>query len=167
MTTTVQYDRKTLRAANLAYIKKVHLKHLLWPSLLAGGLLVFAFSGPHDSWLKSFIIVTVLFIPSVAILGYFMRVRHSLKTLDLLEDGKVVFTFDENGVGADSAVAKSQVKWTMFSDLWEAPEAYLLSYTNHQFITLPKAQVNSRVIDYIRMKLRQPIAAANSQQRRP
>ena len=158
MTTTVHYDRRMLQAANLAYIRKVYLKHLLWSSLLAIGLLIYAFSAPNDSWFRSFIIVTVLFIPSVGILGYFMRIRHSLKILDLLEDGEVIFTFDDGGVGSESAIAKTQLKWTMFSDLWEVPEAYLLVYTNHQFITLPKTQVNSNVIEYIRTKISQPNA---------
>lgn len=33
------------------------------------------------------------------------------------------------------------MKWPMFSDLWDTPDAKLLLYTNNQFITLPKAQV--------------------------
>ena len=152
MTTSIRYDKTILKSAILAYIKKVYLKHLGWPSLLIIGLITYVFFCDSD-WLQSFIIVTILMIPTILVLGYWMRIKQSLKILDLLDDGRIEISLDDKGLTTTSAIGQSQLKWKMFSELWNTPTAYLLLYTNNAFITLPKNQVSESFVDEIRKKI--------------
>jgi len=50
-------------------------------------------------------------------------------------------------------MGKSDMKWLLFTELWEFPTNYLPLYANHQFITLPRDQVTTAFIGFIRDKL--------------
>jgi hypothetical protein len=152
MNTTVRYDIPVLRAAIAAYIKRVYLKHLILPTILGLALLVYAFY-ETSPWLRAFIVVTVLLIPSVIILGYWMRVRHSLRILSILEDGKVSFSIGDDGLTTSSAIGTSCMAWKVFSEIWDTPKSHLLLYTNHQFVTLPKDQVSPEFIQELQRKI--------------
>jgi hypothetical protein len=128
------------------------LKHLILPTILGLALLIYAFCGA-PSWLQAFIVVTVLLIPSVIVLGYWARVKHSLKILNMLDDGTVSFSIDEDGLSTSSAMGISCLRWKVFSDIWDTPQSHLLLYTNHQFITLPKNQVSPEFIRELREKI--------------
>ena len=54
----------------------------------------------------------------------------------------------------ESAIGKSEMKWLLFTELWEFQSNYLLLYSNHQFITLPKDQVNPEFIAFISAHLK-------------
>jgi len=153
MKAEIQYDELILKSAILAYIKRVYLRHLLWPTFAATALLVGAFFLDF-SWLQSFIVVVVILIPSVVILGYWMRIRHSFKILDMLDDGKVEVTVSDEGVATNSAIGQSLLKWTMFADLWDTPDSKLLIYTNNQFMTLPKKQVSEAFFEAITQRIK-------------
>lgn len=153
MKADIRYDESILKSAIISYIKQTYLTRLLWPSLAAVALLIYAFL-LDSSWLQSFIIVLVFSIPSMFILGYWMRVRQSLKILDMLEDGKVEISISEEGVSTTSAIGQSLLKWAMFSDLWDTPDAKLLLYTNNQFITLPKNQVSESFFEVIQNRIK-------------
>lgn len=153
MKVEIQYNEQILKSAILAYIKRVYLRHLLWPTLMAFALLVFAFYlGP--SWLESLTVVLVIFIPVAVVLGYAMRIRQSLRILKLLEDGKVEITVSDEGVETCSAISRSLLKWPFFSELWDTPDAKLLVYSNNQFITLPKKQVPESFFDAISQRIK-------------
>jgi len=152
MTTTVRYDRAVLQNAIAAYIRRVYLKRLVWPTVLGLALLSYAHY-EASPWLRDFIVVTFLFIPFSLVLGYAMRLRHSLRILDLLEDGKVSYAIGDDGVTTSSAIGHSCLAWKMFLELWDTPKSHLLLYTNYQFLTLPKDQVSPDFIEELRRRM--------------
>ena len=126
---------------------------MLWMSIAMIFVLVFFFSFEVSPWLQAFGVVTALTIPTILVLGYWFRIQESLKRLSLLDNGRLSVTASESGLTVESATGKSEMKWLLFSELWEFPTNYLLLYANHQFITLPKNQVTPAFIDFIRGKL--------------
>jgi len=124
------------------------MKNLFWATILALFLLVFALQ-LQSTWLQSLIITTVILIPGVLILGYGLRIKQSLRIIDLLEDGKVDIELSEEGLTTTSAIGQSKLQWGIFTDMVDTPESMLLMYTNQQFITLPKAQVSPSFFEAI------------------
>jgi hypothetical protein len=154
MTVALRYDRPILKRAIGDYIKRVYLKKMVWMSIAAFLILVFSFSCIETPWLKAFSVVPAVTIPVMLILGYWLRVQESLKRLVLLDNGKLSLSVNESGVTVESAIGKSETKWKIYTELWEFATNYLLFYANHQFITLPKDQVNPEFIAFIRAHLK-------------
>ena len=119
-------------------------------------IVIFSFFLADNPWLQAFSVVPALAIPSMLILGYWFRIQESLKRLALLENGILSLTVDESSITVESAIGKSAMKWLLFSELWEFPTNYLLLYSNHQFITLPKDQITPDLINFIRGRLKAP-----------
>jgi hypothetical protein len=149
----MRYNRAILKRAVSNYIKRLYVKKMVWLSVATILIVVFAFTCTDSSWLQLLAIVPAVAVPAMLVLGYSFRIQESLKRLELLDGGKITFTVTDASFNVDSALGKSEMSWKLFSELWEFPTNYLLLYTNHQFITLPKKQVPSEFIDRIRAKL--------------
>jgi hypothetical protein len=154
MTVTLHYDRPILTRAVGNYIKRFYLKKMLWLSIAVILIVVFAFTCVDSPWLQAFSVVPALAIPAMLFLGYGFRIQEGLKRLALLDNGKLSLSVDESGITVESAIGKSEMKWLLFTELWEFPSNYLLLYGNHQFITLPEDQVNPEFIASIRGHLK-------------
>ena len=153
MTAALCYNRALLKQAICNYIKRVYLKRMLWMSIAMIFVLVSFFFFEVSPWLQAFGIVTALTIPTMLILGYWFRIQESLKRLALLDNGRFSVTVSDSGLTVESAMGKSDMKWLLFTELWEFPTNYLPLYANHQFITLPRDQVTTAFIGFIRDKL--------------
>ena len=116
MNASVRYDEAILKSAIYSYINRVYLKQMLWPTLGAANLVILAFYSP-SAWLQSFTILTLLMVPAMVVLGYWARIKHSLKILSHLDDGRVEFSLTDDGVAAVSGAGHSHIKWKMFTEL--------------------------------------------------
>jgi YcxB-like protein len=152
MTITLHYTEAVLRNAIVGYLWRAFIKNLLVPSILAIAVLVLAlFWG--SPWLQAFTVVPIIMIPTMFALGYWIRIRESLKRFRRLEDGQVHLTINDSGVIAESSIGKSETTWAIYTHLDEFPECYLLFYSGSQFITLPKDQVSPEFVPFIRNNL--------------
>ena len=86
-------------------------------------------------------------------LGYWYRIRESLKKLALLDNGNAIMTLSESGVALESEIGKSELKWKTFTELWEFHTNYLLLFTDYNFLTLPKDQVSPEFVAFIKEHL--------------
>jgi hypothetical protein len=154
MTATLHYTQSILKQAIGNYIQRVYLKRMLWLSIGAIGLVIYSFSFVDSPWLQACAVVPVVAIPVMLVLGYWFRLGHSLKALNLLENGKVKMTLNDSSITIESAIGKSETNWKIYTELWEFPTNYLLFYTNFQFLTLPKDQVSTEFIDFIKRHLK-------------
>lgn len=154
MTIEFHYTESILKQAIGDYIKRGHLKQFIELMVLSVVVLICAFF-INEPWVQAFTVVLIVTIPLLIVMGYWMRIRESLKRFRLLEDGKALITLDESGVKFESAVGKSEIKWHIFTKLWEFPAEYLLFYSNNQFLTLPRSQVSPEFIEFIRKHLKQ------------
>jgi hypothetical protein len=152
MTVTIAYTEKDFQRAILHYIGRTYLKRLLLPSIVAVVLVLVAFQLGPD-WLDAVAVMLVVVIPAMLALGYWMRIRESLRRFRLLDHGRVTLTLSEMGVVAESANGKSETRWKIYDRLWEFSTEYLLFYHGEQFITLPKDQVPPEFIAFIRAHL--------------
>ena len=152
MTVTLHYTREILRSAILAYLRGIYWKSLAWPTVLTAALIVYGAYGAPP-WLQGLILVPAILLPASLGLGYAMRMRQSLRTLDLLEDGNVEVRLEEDGLRVVSAMGDSLLKWDLFEELRDTPRAFLLVYLKSQFITLPKSQIPEDFLIALRGRL--------------
>ena len=152
MTAVLHYSKPVLKEAIGCYIKRTYLKRGLWMSVVVVIILVSSLF-LQSPWLQAFSVVPVLALPIMFLLGYYLRIKESLKRLDLLEDGKVAVTVTDACLTIESKIGKSEMNWPIFTELWEFQKVYLLFYHSYQFITLPKNQVTPDYIAFIKTKL--------------
>ena len=145
----IRYEPEIFKRANLGYVLRVWQKQMTLSTIVAGVLLAYAILGNPPPLLRSLIFIVIFLLPAMLIIGYCARMKQSLSIFDKLDDGKVNFNFDDEGVTTQSAVGKSTLVWSMFGEIWELPKDYLLTYNNAQFITLPKDQVTPELITFI------------------
>lgn len=153
MTVEIPYTPEMFKRANRRYVLRVWREQFFLPTFLAIALLGWVLFGSPPLALRTVILVSTALVPVLFIGGYFARLKHSLSLFGKLGDGKVRFTFDDAGVTTESALGKSTLVWSLFTELWEFPEEYLLLYLNGQFVTLPKAHVGDAVVNRIRERL--------------
>jgi hypothetical protein len=152
MTANLRYDRSILKQAIGNFIKRVYLKRFVWLSIVA--VLIVIISLYSDSpWIEAFGCVPALTIPTMIALAFWFRFQESLKRLSRLDNGHASMTLSDSCITLESAVGKSEMKWFLFTELWEFPTNYLLLYSSNQFLTLPKDQVTPEFIGFIRDKL--------------
>lgn len=63
------------------------------------------------------------------------------------------FIFDERGVTFDSDLGTSTVSWLAIEKIWEFPEAWLLIFGDHQFLTVPCSILTQDVKSIIKMEV--------------
>ncbi len=148
----IRYDHALMRGVIGDYIKAQYSRQMLGVAVIAvlGFGLSFLMEGV---WLRAMWLAVLVFLPLMGVLAYAMRVRQSLRILGMLDDGRVEFTLDDEGVTTESALGRSLLKWNAFSELMDTPQAQLLLYTNSQFITLPKDQTPGEAIAEIEGRL--------------
>lgn len=149
---TIRYDEPLMRRVIGDYIKASYRRRMMGVSVVV--ILGFALSFFVGSvWLRALWLAVLVFLPLMGVLAYAMRVRQSLRILGMLDDGRVEFTLDDEGVTTESALGRSLLKWNAFSELMDTPKAQLLLYTNSQFLTLPKDQTPAEAIAEIERRL--------------
>jgi hypothetical protein len=152
MTIQIRYTEAILRRAIWNFVRRTVLNRLIIPSIIL--LCILAFSMTLDSpFIQGIAIFSILLVPAMFALVYWQRMQESLKRFRMLDHGRVIITLSEDGVFAESAIVKSETKWSFYSDLWEFRDDYLLMYNESQFITLPKDQMSDEFIQFIRLKL--------------
>ena len=149
MTITIAYTEQDFRCAILHYIGRNYLKRLLLPSIVAVVLVFVAFQFGPD-WLNAVTVMLVFVIPAMLVLGYWLRIRESLRRFRHLDHGRLTLTLSESGVVAESASGKSETPWKIYGELWEFSTEHLLFYSGEQFITLPKDRVPPDFIAFVR-----------------
>jgi hypothetical protein len=152
MTATIVYTERIFRRAILHYLWRAYLKRLLAPSIVGVALLVVAFCLDSPR-LEASAVMLVLVIPAMMALGYWLRIRESLRRFRMLDHGRMIMAVSDAGVAIESALGKSETPWKIYGELWEFPTEHLLFYHGAQFITLPRDQVAPEFITYIRAHL--------------
>ncbi len=153
MKVEIPYTPEMFKRANRRYVLRVWRRQFFFPTFLAIALLGYALFGSPPLALRTVILVSTVLIPVLFVGGYFARLKQSLSLFGKLDDGKVRFTFDDAGVTTESALGKSTLVWSLFTELWEFPDEFLLLYLNGQFVTLPKSHVGDAVVSQIRARL--------------
>jgi len=152
MTVTIAYTEQDFKRAILHYIGRAFLKRILPPSivlLISAGLAFWTGS----AWLQACMVMIVLVIPAMLALGFWLRIRESLRRFRLLDHGRVTLTLSDASVAVESAAGRSETPWKIYGTLWEFPTEYLLFYHGEQFITLPRDKVPPEFIAFIRSHL--------------
>jgi len=152
MTIVLHYTESVLKGAIWNFIKRVYFKKMVGLSIIAIGVLISALF-LDSPWLQAFTVVPVAAIPAMLGLGYWYRIRESLKKLALLDNGNATMTLSESGVALESEIGKSELKWKTFTELWEFQTNYLLLFTDFNFLTLPKDQVPPEFVAFIKEHL--------------
>jgi hypothetical protein len=152
MTVDLRYTTSIMKQAIGSFIQRFYFKHLLGASAAAVFLLASALF-VNAVWYWTCILIPILMIPSLLGLGYWVRLSRSLKKLAQLDDGKATISLTDKAVTVESAIGKSEIEWKVFTELWEFQTNYLLLFTDHNFITLPKNQINPEFAAFIRSHL--------------
>ena len=153
MTIKLRYAEPLMKEVIAYYIRREYMGKCIWLFVLAVLLPLTDFV-VADFWYSVFTALPAFALLALFVFGYQARIQDSLKKLAALDDGKVTLTLGEATVSTESEIGKSEVKWKMFTELWECRSAYLLVFTNRHFLTLPKDQVTHEAIAFIRAHLK-------------
>jgi len=90
-----------------------------------------------NTWMtgSSGVLVGILVIFPIAM---WRSIEHKgLDRLRRMPKPQMRFKFDERGVTFDSDLGTSTMSWLSVENIWEFPEAWLLIFGEHQFLTVP------------------------------
>ncbi len=127
-----------------------------WPYVLAISLLLFSFcsalrSGDRSWWVGVF--GTMLALGVVfGIALYCIHYRGSLTRFRRMRLPEATFELGDERFRISSDVGTSELAWSTITEVWRYPDFWLLFLSRAQFITLPSADLDTNVREFILAK---------------
>jgi len=152
---TITFTRELLLRANRYFLVRSFgfrgTVSLLAVVLLFVYLLV---SGERD-WLFGASAAGVFFVIVLIVMVFRVRQEYAVKRFEMMKDKSAHLRFGSDMVEMTSDLGRSEVPWNQFVQLWRQPDFWLLFYDRNAFVTLPAAQLEPELRDFIVEKVRQ------------
>lgn len=150
---TVKYTRTLLLRATTCFWKRhFGLRGIAALVALWAGVAVLWLLAAHTWYTVALLTGAVLV--QVVLVGVVLLCRHrTLASLARLEDGAVQFRFEEEGLGMNSSLGTSMLKWSTFERLWKFRDVWLLFISKQQYIVLPVVELPSEALELVDSKV--------------
>ena len=134
---TLKYSEQLIKDAMRSY----WWKNIgpIFPSvslLLAAFVLYRAFDGDR-SWFIGAIGAIVVIGVAVMVASYFVHLSRSLSRLRRMKIPEVTLKLSDESFKVSSDIGASEVQWSLVKRIWCFEHAWLLSFTESEFMTLP------------------------------
>ena len=130
----------------------------------AGGFVVFGFMIAlalyllvigDRSWLLGVVVTTVLFCFFLGVASYRIYLSRSMEKFKRLDDAVARFKFTGNGIWVESDIGNAEIAWAFVEKIWVFPNVWLLFYPKQGYSTLPVADIDDELQQFIIEKVRE------------
>lgn len=144
------------------------IKFAVWKvwtrSIGVGGFIAFAvasiafvyflLSGDR-SWLLGFLAAVVGLCLIIGVLSYFIYLNRSMEKFKRMEEPTAKIRFTDERIGIESNIGWTELSWKMIEKIWEYPSVWLVFIAKHGYITLPTADINEELKQFITLKVKE------------
>lgn len=118
-------------------------------------LAVYLFVRGDRSWQLGAIGAVVLLCFLFGVASYRIYLSRSMEKFKRISDSVAKFQFTENGIWAESDIGSSEVRWSFIEKIWIFPSVWLLFYPKQGYSTLPVADIDRELQQFIIKKVRE------------
>lgn len=144
------------------FLRRIALRRILhrWPLTLLALVLVgigVALDARSQPWSAISIVgVTAAGFLMLIYLAYYIRQGRAIADWKRMQgDAPVHYRLTEETLHAQSNLGVSELKWTVFRELVEHHDCLLLGFSRGSHFTLPRADVSTEAVDFIRRKFQE------------
>ena len=123
--------------------------------ILMTALAIYLFVIGDRSWLLGVVGTAVLFCFVIGAASYRIYLSRSMEKFKRMNDGIAKFQFSDNGIWVESDIGASEVAWAFIEKIWVFPKVWLLFYPKQGYSTLPVADIDDELRQFIIEKVRE------------
>jgi hypothetical protein len=150
---TLRFDRDLVRSAVFTFWRRrLGVGFFVALAAMGGGVAYFVAQGERG-WLVgaggTVFVLAIIFVVAI----FRSQYQSSLQRLHKMQPPEATLTLTESGFTLSSNLGSSTARWSAITELWEAPQFWLLFVSSAQYITLPTADIPRESLDEIRRSL--------------
>lgn len=107
------------------------------------------------SWFLDFLGAAIVFCLGIGGASYFIYLNRSMEKFNRMETLTAKFHFTDEGIAIESDIGKNQMSWKMIEKIWEYPSVWLVFIAKQGYITLPTANLDDELKQFIAGKVRE------------
>ena len=151
---TVTYTKPIIRSG----IGHFWRRYIAWHGFAAIAICAFAtvvlFAIGDRSWITGVLLTLTVLLSLMSTAVYVVFLRRSLWKFNLMDSKSVTFIFGEDSISTSSDLGKSELSWKAIEQVWKFSDVWLLFAARTVFITLPIADIDKTVQDYVAERVR-------------
>lgn len=116
---------------------------------------ILVFLSGDRSWLLGFLAATIGFCLVIGFLSYFIYLRRSMEKFNRMETPTAKLRFTDERVGIESDIGWTELSWKVIEKIWQYPSVWLVFIAKQGYITLPTANLDDELKQFIALKVRE------------
>ncbi len=140
-------------------LRRFLLRRLGWETLLASilsiGYAIFDLTNGGKNFFGIGILVLFALFVAVYIIAYVTRKQQMAELLKQIGDEPIVYHLNDSGLGAESAMGNSHLKWEMLQKVWIYPDLIMIFYAKNGYSTVPLEQIPSDALDFLTSEVKE------------
>ncbi len=116
---------------------------------------IFIFLIGDRSWFLGFLGAAIVFCLGIGCVSYFIYLNRSMEKFNQMEMPTAKFHFTDERIAIESDIGKSELSWKMIEKIWEYPSVWLVFIAKQGYVTLPTANLDDELKQFIARKVRE------------
>ena len=152
---TVNYSRELIKFAVWKFwTRNIGLKNFVIFAIVCVAFILFILSGDR-SWFLGFLGATIVFSLGIGCASYFIYLNRSMEKFNRMKTPTAKLRFTDECIGIESDIGRTELSWKMIEKIWEYPSVWLVFIAKQGYITLPTANFDDELKQFIAEKVRE------------
>ncbi len=158
---TVRYSPELIKFAVWQFwVRSVGLGGFVSFAVALLAFVYFLIAGDR-SWLLGFLGALVGLCLILGVLSYNIYLSRSMEKFKRMDTPKAKFRFTDDRIGIESDIGWTELSWKMIEKVWKYPEVWLVFIARQGYITLPTAELDEELQQFITRKVQESGTTAN------
>lgn len=152
---TVKYSRELIKLAVWKFwTRTIGVTGFVGFAIVCVAFLYFLFVGDR-SWFLGFLGAVVAIGLLVGIVSYRIYLNRSMEKFRRMDEPTAKLRFTDERIGIESSIGWTELSWKMIEAIWKYPSVWLIFIAKQGYITLPTADLDEEIKQFIALKLRE------------
>ncbi|HEV2882335.1 MAG TPA: YcxB family protein [Pyrinomonadaceae bacterium] len=152
---TVRYSPDLIKFAVWQFwIRSIGRGGFISFALVSLAFIYFLLSGDR-SWLLGFLGSVAGLCLVFGVLSYTIYLNRSMEKFKRMETPEAKFRFTDDRIGIESDIGWAELSWKMIEKVWKFPKVWLVFIAKQGYITLPTADIDEELQQFITRKIQE------------